>query len=461
MRARTSGRADAAEALDAADAAPHVGALPAGPLRSIADVACVTVGHATLDARGVQTGVSVVRPHAGDVYRDKVPAAAAVINGFGKSIGLVQVDELGVLETPLALTNTFGVGALAQAQIRAAIDANPQIGRAWPSVNPLVFECNDGYLNDLHAFAVTPAHYAQALADARRAFARGAVGAGRGMSCFDLKGGIGSASRVVRAAGEAWTVGALVLANFGRLPMLTIAGVPVGRMIAERDAGGAPGAGGGQGADGARDDVAAAGARGERGDGPHGTHGAHGTHGTHGTHGAHGAHGAHGRENAGTGGGAAGGLAPRRARDAGASSPGAAPDAAPDAAPPEQGSIIMLVATDAPLSSRQLKRVALRAAAGLARTGSVYGHGSGDIALAFSTAYTVPHDAERVSLPALVADAALDPLFAAAADSVEQAIVDALWRATRVTGRDGHTRRALRDAAPELERWLRAARAGA
>lgn len=448
MRARTSGRADAAEALDAADAAPHVGALPAGPLRSIADVAGVTVGHATLDARGVQTGVSVVRPHAGDVYRDKVPAAAAVINGFGKSIGLVQVDELGVLETPLALTNTFGVGALAQAQIRAAIDANPQIGRAWPSVNPLVFECNDGYLNDLHAFAVTPAHYAQALADARRAFARGAVGAGRGMSCFDLKGGIGSASRVVRAAGEAWTVGALVLANFGRLPMLTIAGVPVGRMIAERDAGGAPGAGGGQGADGARDDVAAAGARGERGDGSHGTHG---------THGAHGAHGAHGRENAGTGGGAAGGLAPRRGRDAGASSPGAAPDAAP----PEQGSIIMLVATDAPLSSRQLKRVALRAAVGLARTGSVYGHGSGDIALAFSTAYTVPHDAERVSLPALVADAALDPLFAAAADSVEQAIVDALWRATRVTGRDGHTRRALRDAAPELERWLRAARAGA
>ncbi|ARL92077.1 P1 family peptidase [Burkholderia pseudomallei] len=442
MRARTSGRADAAEALDAADAAPHVGALPAGPLRSIADVAGVTVGHATLDARGVQTGVSVVRPHAGDVYRDKVPAAAAVINGFGKSVGLVQVDELGVLETPLALTNTFGVGALAQAQIRAAIDANPQIGRAWPSVNPLVFECNDGYLNDLHAFAVTPAHYAQALADARRAFARGAVGAGRGMSCFDLKGGIGSASRVVRAAGEAWTVGALVLANFGRLPMLTIAGVPVGRMIAERDAGGAPGAGGGQGADGARVDVAAAGARGARGDGPHGTYGTYG---------------AHGRENAGTGGGAAGGLAPRRGRDAGASSPGAAPDAAP----PEQGSIIMLVATDAPLSSRQLKRVALRAAVGLARTGSVYGHGSGDIALAFSTAYTVPHDAERVSLPALVADAALDPLFAAAADSVEQAIVDALWRATRVTGRDGHTRRALRDAAPELERWLRAARAGA
>ncbi|AOJ04879.1 MULTISPECIES: DmpA family aminopeptidase [Burkholderia] len=382
-----------------AAAAPHVGALPAGPLGSLADVAGVTVGHATLDAHGVQTGVTVVRPHAGDVYRDKAPAAAAVINGFGKSIGLMQVDELGVVETPLALTNTFGVAAVAHAQIRAAIDANPRIGRAWPTVNPLVFECNDGYLNDLHAFAVTPAHYAQALADARPGFARGAVGAGRGMSCFDLKGGIGSASRVVRAAGDAWTVGALVLANFGRLPMLTIAGVPVGRMIAGRDAGGS-------------------GKAGRSGDPD----------------------------------GAGGGIAPRGAPDAAASHP--------DAPPPEQGSIIMLVATDAPLSSRQLKRVALRAAAGLARTGSVYGHGSGDIALAFSTAYTVPHDAERVALPALVADAALDPLFAAAADSVEQAIVDALWQATRVAGRDGHARRALRDAAPELERWLRESRAG-
>ncbi|KWZ47892.1 aminopeptidase [Burkholderia savannae] len=433
MGAHAAGGPDAAggvnvtRAADRADAAPHVGALPAGPLCSIADVAGVTVGHATLDSGGVQTGVSVVRPHAGDVYRDKVPAAAAVINGFGKSVGLVQLDELGVLETPLALTNTFGVAALAHAQIRAAIDANPQIGRAWPTVNPLVFECNDGYLNDQHAFAVTPEHYAQALADARPGFARGAVGAGRGMSCFDLKGGIGSASRVARAAGESWTVGALVLANFGRLPMLTIDGVPVGRMIAARDAGGAQAAAGAQGAGAARDDAGTGGTggMGRAGDA---------------------AHDAGDCANARANSGAAGGLAP----DAAA--------ARPDAPPPEQGSIIMLVATDAPLSSRQLRRVALRAAAGLARTGSVYGHGSGDIALAFSTAYTVPHDAERIALPALVADAALDPLFAAAADSVEQAIVDALWRATSVVGRDGHARRALRDAAPEVERWMRASR---
>ena len=127
-----------------------------------------------------------------------MPAGAAVINGFGKSVGLVQVDELGTLDTPIALTNTFGVGAVAQAQIRAAIAKNPHIGRDWSTVNPLVFECNDGYLNDIQAFAVTAAHYEEACNTAARDFARGAVGAGRGMSCFDLKGGIGSASRVKR-----------------------------------------------------------------------------------------------------------------------------------------------------------------------------------------------------------------------------------------------------------------------
>ncbi|KVP97491.1 aminopeptidase [Burkholderia ubonensis] len=337
--------------------------LPAGPRGTIADVPGVTVGHCTLDAGAVQTGVTVVKPHAGDVYRSKAPAGAAVINGFGKSVGLVQVDELGVLDTPIALTNTFGVGAVAHAQIRAAIAANPRIGRDWPTVNPLVFECNDGYLNDLHAFAVGASHYDDACRAATRDVVRGAVGAGRGMSCFDLKGGIGSASRIAAAAGRSYTVGALVLANFGRLPMLTLDGVPVGRIVTARAA-------------------------------------------------------------------------------------------AALAAPPEQGSIIMLLATDAPLDARQLARLARRAAAGLARTGSVYGHGSGDIALAFSTAYTIAHDALFVTLPALLADSVLDPLFQAAAESVEHAIVDALLQAVTVTGRDGHVRQALRDAVPELDRLL-------
>ncbi|WGS46508.1 P1 family peptidase [Burkholderia sp. JSH-S8] len=346
-----------------AGASMGMSTLPAGPRGTIADVPGVTVGHCTLDAGAVQTGVTVVKPHPGDLYRSKVPAGAAVINGFGKSVGLVQVDELGVIETPIALTGTFGVGMVAHAQIRAAIAANPAIGRDWPTVNPLVFECNDGYLNDLHAFAVAPSHYDDACRAASRDVLRGAIGAGRGMSCFDLKGGIGSASRRAVAAQRPYTVGALVIANFGRLPMLTLGGVQIGRVVSAR-------------------------------------------------------------------------------HDAG------------QAAPPEQGSIIMLLATDAPLDARQLTRLARRAAAGLARTGSVYGHGSGDIALAFSTAYTVPHDAQHVALPALLVDSVLDPLFLAAAESVEHAIADALLQAVTVAGRDGHVRQSLRDAVPDLDSLL-------
>jgi D-aminopeptidase len=352
--------------------APHIGTLPAGPLGTIADVPGVTVGHCTLDEGAVQTGVTVIRPHRGDPFLDKVPAASSVINGFGKSIGLVQVEELGTLETPIALTNTFGVAAVAQAQIRAAVRANPRIGREWSTVNPVVFECNDGYLNDIQALAVTAQHFDAAYAAASANVASGSVGAGRGMSCFDLKGGIGNASRVASAAGRSYIVGALVLANFGRLPMLTIDGTPLGRVLAER------------------------------------------------------------------------------AAKAEATALSATP-----ATKPEQGSIIMIVATDAPLDARQLKRLSLRAAAGLARTGSVYGHGSGDIALAFSTAHTVPHGADFMTPPRLLADERLDPLFRACADSVEQAILDALWRAASVTGRDGHRRLSLRDSVPDLAQLLK------
>jgi D-aminopeptidase len=329
----------------------HIGSLEAGPRGTIADVAGVTVGHCTLAQGAVQTGVTVIRPHDGDVYRDKVPAAACVINGFGKSVGLVQLDELGVIETPVALTNTFGVGTLANAQIRAAIAANPRIGREDPSVNPLVFECNDGYLNDMQALAIHEAHYMSALDACSVDFERGAVGAGRGMSCFELKGGIGSASRVVRVNERAYTTGALVLANFGRLPQLVIGGDAVGKTLTKEAN-----------------------------------------------------------------------------------------------VKPEQGSIIMLIATDAPLDARRLRRLAMRSAAGLARTGSVYGHGSGDIALAFTTAYTVPHEADFIAVPPLVSDTRLDPLFQAAADSIEQAILDALFSAETVAGRDGHRRISLKDA---------------
>ncbi|WP_349742078.1 P1 family peptidase [Roseateles cavernae] len=328
--------------------APRIGSLPSGPLDAISDVAGVTVGHCTLADGDLQTGVTVVRPHQGDPFRERVPAAAAVINGFGKSIGLVQVEELGVLETPIALTNTFSVAAVAQAQIRACIAANPETGRRLPTVNPLVFECNDGYLNDIQRLAITEPHYLQALAAADVRFEQGSVGAGRGMSSFGLKGGIGSASR---CCGK-YRVGALVLANYGRPEQLTLAGQWLGDLQA-----------------GAQTQA-----------------------------------------------------------DSG----------------PEKGSIIMLLATDAPLDARQLRRLALRAGAGLARTGSVFGHGSGDIALAFSTAYTLPQDPLRpMPAVALLHDARLDELFQAAADSTEQAILHALFRAEAVTGRAGHYRAAL------------------
>ena len=339
---------------------PHVGPLPAGPRNTITDVAGVTVGHCTLDDGAVQTGVTVVRPHPGDPFRERVPAAAAVINGFGKSVGLVQVDELGLLDTPIALTNTFSVPAVAAAQIRQCIAANPETGRRLQTVNPLVLECNDGYLNDIQRMAVTEAHYLKAHDGAGLDVPQGAVGAGRGMGCFGAKGGIGTASRRTPAG---HTLGALVLSNFGKPGQCTLAGHALGAALAPA--------------------LAAA-------------------------------------------------TAP----------------AVP--AGPDKGSIILLLATDAPLDARQLRRVALRAGAGLARTGSVFGHASGDIALAFSTAYTLPliqgtapHTA--APMPALLRDDALDDLFQAAADATEQAILHSMWHATTVRGRDGHVRPSLRD----------------
>lgn len=351
---------------------PHVGQLLAGPRNSIADVGEVTVGHKTLNYGDMQTGVTVIKPHSGDAYRARVPAAAAVINGFGKSLGLLQLEELGQIETPIALTNTFSVPAVAQAQIRACIKSNPEVGRRLPTVNPLVLECNDGVLNDIQRMAVTELDYFAALAAASPQFTQGSVGAGRGMSSFQLKGGVGSASRKAPLNnGHTYTVGALVLANFGQLPNLIWNGQHVGPALCT--------------------------------------------------------------------------LLDEQARA--------------QSTQAEKGSIIMVLATDAPLESRQLRRLAMRAAAGLARTGSVYGHGSGDIALAFSTAYQTPADTSAAMPPvAMVHEGLLDPLFQAAADSVEQAIIHALWHAETVSGRSGHVRQGIRPLLAQLAQSQRATR---
>jgi D-aminopeptidase len=425
---------------------PRVGVLPSGPGDSICDVAGVTVGHATLASGATQTGVTVVRPHAGDVYRDKVPAAATVLNGFGKSVGLVQVQELGVLETPIALTNTFSVGTVANAQIRHAVRANPTIGREAPTVNPLVFECNDGYLNDIQAMAVSEADYAEAYARAGSNCQQGAVGAGRGMSCFSLKGGIGSASRMASVRGEEsrarapWTVGVLVLANFGRLPSLTVAGRPFGRWLVQmRKKQAAQVAAGEQGDTGFQADADTQGDVASQADAD--TQGDVAS-----------------EADADTQGDVASEADVDTQGDVASQADADARDDTAwqaDADAPEKGSIILLLATDAPLDARQLRRLSLRAGAGLARTGSSFGHGSGDIALAFSTAYTVPHD-NSVAMPAIAMlhESLLDPLFEAAAEATEQAIVNALWHADTVAGRDGHVRQCLREAIPAWRQWL-------
>lgn len=324
------------------------GSLKPGRRNAITDVPGVRVGHATLFDTAIRTGVTAVLPHAGDPFVDQPVAAAQVLNGFGKSIGLIQLNELGVLETPILLTNTLSVGTCGNALIRRAIAANPRIGREGPTVNPLVLECNDGYLNDIQAMVVTEAHAEAAIDAASEAFDSGAVGAGTGMSCFGLKGGIGTASRRLSLDGAVYHLGVLVLANFGRAGDLRL---PDGRRIAP---------------------------------------------------------------------------------------PAAAPV-------PEAGSCIVLLATDIPLDHRQLGRVARRAGVGLAWCGAFWGNGSGDIAVASTTANRMPAQPEHAILAqSVLAEGKIDRLFQAAAEATQEAVLDALAAAETMEGRDGHRRLGLR-----------------
>ena len=316
-----------------------------GKRNLITDVAGITVGHCTLADGDVQTGVTALLPHQGDLFHDRCPAAVHVINGFGKSAGLVQVQELGYLEAPLILTNTLSVGTAFTACVRYMLARNDQIGRAESTVNPIILECNDGYLNDIRGLHVTEDHVFAALGAADTAFALGAVGAGRGMSCYHLKGGIGSASRVFEIGGQTYT---LAMTNFGSLVDLTIAGERIGKKLTAE------------------------------------------------------------------------------AEDA-------------------KGSCILVLATDAPLSSRQLARVARRAQSGLARTGAVVEHGSGEIVLAFSTANRI-QAGQLFHSGVYLNDEALRPVFRAATETVEESIIRSMLEAETVTGRDGHIRLSLYDA---------------
>ncbi|MFQ6241936.1 P1 family peptidase [Sinorhizobium meliloti] len=317
------------------------GRLEPGPGNAITDVAGVSVGHRSLRGEGLFTGVTAILPHAGDVFRVKPRAAVEVINGFGKSAGLMQVAELGTIETPILLTNTFGVAACTEALVRRAIAANPEIGRRTSTVNALVCECNDGSISDIQALAVRPAD-AEAALDAARTgpVEQGAVGAGSGMTAFGFKAGIGTASRRMRIGKRDFTLGTLVLANFGATGDLVLP-------------------------DGRRPD-------------------------------------------------------PRAPAD------------------PERGSVIVVMATDLPLADRQLQRVARRAGAGLARLGAFWGHGSGDVALCFTTADPVDHEpAAPFATQVRLADGHIDIAFRAAAETTQEAVLNALCMASAMPARNG------------------------
>ena len=222
--------------------------LPTGSKNAITDVAGVAVGHATvIEGEGAwqgdgpyRTGVTAVLPHQGNLYEDKVAAAVYRINGFGKYAGLEQVRETGSIETPIALTSTLNMPRVADALITLALEENPYIGVGFPetgykgyaSVNPVVGECTDGFLSDVHSRRIGEAEVRAALTNATTgAVAEGSVGGGTGMSCFGWKGGIGTASRVVPAAQGGFTVGVLVQTNFGRPPEMKICGLPIGKHI--------------------------------------------------------------------------------------------------------------------------------------------------------------------------------------------------------------------------------------
>jgi len=337
--------------------------LPTGQLNAITDVTGVSVGHTTIhQGEGnltigegpIRTGVTAILPHAGNIFREKAPAAVYAINGFGKATGFEQVRHLGVIETPICLTSTLNVGRVWDALVSYSLRENPDIGITTGTVNPVVGECNDNFLNDGQGRHVQESHVLSAIDSASSTIVQeGCVGAGTGTTCYGFKGGIGTASRVVLDG--AYTVGVLMQTNFGRTSELQMLGVPVGQYFADNP--------------------------------PH----------------------------------------------------------KPD------GSVMIVIATDAPLTSRQLERMAKRAAFGLGRTGTVCHNGSGDFVIAFSTKNRRLHDeAETMCTVKLINEEApiehgtvIDALFRAVVECVEESVYNALTTATTTVGRDGNTYHAL------------------
>jgi D-aminopeptidase len=365
----------------AADLGISIGILPSGPTGSVVDVPGVGVGHATVwrdeppppEGRGIaRTGVTVL-DLGGNMFRSPVPAGGAVLNGAGECTGFLAAGEWGLAETPVFLTSTMQVGRVYDAACELLMAEDAGIGTD-DVIIPIVAECDDSFLSDARRMQVEAADVLAALEGARAGAGgpapfEGAVGAGTGMSCLGYKGGIGTASRLARAGDAAdapqYTVGALVLANFGERERLTIGGLPAGRLLSWPP----------PGQPGVADGVAA---------GP----------------------------------------------------AGSAAAAEPRSAPPA-GSCIVVLVTDAPLNSAGCVRLARRAGLGLARTGSVASHGSGEIFLGLATGLRAPRG--QVPAVAPVSGGDLNGIFAAAVEATEEAVLNCLLAAPTVTGRDGNT----------------------
>ncbi len=319
-----------------------VGSMPHGKRNLITDVPGVRVGHAAVDRDGCHTGVTVVLPPRRNPFIEKLTAASCVLNGFGKTLGLVQIDELGTLETPIALTSTLNVGKVHDALVSYMVSLCKQDGIELTSVNPVVCECNDSRLSDIVKRPIGEKEVLDAIASASEDFAQGAVGAGRGTTGYGLKGGIGSSSRLMELDGKTYTMGVLVQSNYGVSADFRLSCLPEG--LAESD----------------------------------------------------------------------------------------------------QGSIILIVATDLPLSARQLKRVLRRTSVGMARLGSYIGHGSGEIAVGFTTAPLLA-EGESFQTQRIMREDKMNIPFRAVGECAEEAILQSMWNAQPDTARDGSAVPALRE----------------
>jgi D-aminopeptidase len=323
-----------------------IGVLPTGPLNAITDVAGVKVGQVTLsEGKETRTGVTAILPREGNLFQQKVPAAIYIGNGFGKLAGYSQVEELGTLETPIILTNTLGVPTAADALIDWTL--NQEGNSNVRSVNPVVGETNDGFLNDIRGRHVKKEHVLEALKKAQTGkVEEGNVGAGTGTVCFSWKGGIGTSSRKLPEKLGGYTVGVLTQTNFGGV--LKVNGVPIGEELGK--------------------------------------------------------------------------YAFKESLDKSS-----------------DGSCMMIIATDAPLDARNLKRLAKRAVLGMAETGGIASNGSGDYVIAFSTAYQIPHEASQgTSSVTLLHNDFVSPLFLAAIEATNEAIINSLFMAKTSEGTQGH-----------------------